>query len=94
MAKFTRLSAEEIDSALQSLPGWSVVNDKLHKEFRFKNFVTAFGFMSSVALLAERMNHHPEWFNVYNKVVIDLKTHEAGGLTNLDVELAARIEVL
>jgi 4a-hydroxytetrahydrobiopterin dehydratase len=94
MAKYTQLSEADIGSALADLPGWSVVDGKFHKEFKFKNFVEAFGFMSSVALLAERLDHHPEWFNVYNRVKIDLNTHEAGGLTNLDVELAKKIEAL
>jgi 4a-hydroxytetrahydrobiopterin dehydratase len=74
--------------------GWSVANGKLHKEFRFENFVQAFGFMSSVALIAESMNHHPEWFNVYNKVTVDLNTHSAGGITDLDFEFAKRVDAL
>ena len=67
---------------------------KLHKEFKFANFVEAFGFMSKVAILAEKMNHHPEWFNVYNKVAIDLTTHDAGGISQNDLELAKQIEAL
>lgn len=73
---------------------WIIENDKLHKEFIFSNFIQAFGFMSQVAITAEAMNHHPEWFNVYKKVVIDLTTHEAGGLSDLDFQLAIKIEQL
>ena len=73
---------------------WVIENDKLHKEFIFSNFIQAFGFMSQVAITAEAMNHHPEWFNVYKKVVIDLTTHEAGGLSDLDFQLAIKIEQL
>jgi 4a-hydroxytetrahydrobiopterin dehydratase len=94
MAKYTKLSEVDIGAALERLSGWTVVEGKLHKEFKFKNFVEAFGFMSRVALLAQAMDHHPEWFNVYNRVKIDLNTHEAGGLTTLDVELAEKIEAL
>lgn len=73
---------------------WTIENDKLHKEFIFSNFIEAFGFMTRVAIIAESMNHHPEWFNVYKKVVIDLITHEADGLTERDFQLAARLEQL
>ncbi len=83
-----KLSPEALDEALASLDGWSLEGGKLHREFQFRDFVTAFGFMTSVALVAESMNHHPEWFNVYNKVEVTLATHDAGGLTELDIELA------
>ena len=73
---------------------WRVVDDKLHKEFVFADFIEAFGFMTRCAIIAEKMNHHPEWFNVYKKVSVDLVTHEAGGLTELDFELAESIEDL
>lgn len=73
---------------------WTIENDKLHKEFIFPDFIEAFGFMTRVAIVAESMNHHPEWFNVYKKVVIDLITHEADALTELDFQLAARLEQL
>lgn len=89
-----KLNQTEIDQELNKLEGWTLEGGKLHKEFRFKNFVQAFGFMSSVALLAERANHHPEWFNVWNKVVIDLNTHDVGGLSDLDFKLAAEIDAL
>ena len=94
MADRTKLSEQEISNKLSALKGWSAVNGKLHKEFQFKNFVQAFGFMTSIALVAESMNHHPEWFNVYNKVIIDLTTHDVGGISNFDFEFAARMEKL
>ncbi len=90
--KPVKLSPEEIRSALAALPNWSAVNGKLHREFRFADFAAAWGFMSQVALAAEAMNHHPEWFNVYHTVRIDLSTHDAGGITNRDLELAAKID--
>jgi len=83
-----RLSQEDIDEELKSLQGWSVVNEKLHKEFQFDNFNQAFGFMTRSAMEIEKMNHHPEWFNVYNKITIELTTHDAGGITKNDVNLA------
>jgi len=83
-----KLSKTDIDEELKSLPGWSVVNEKLHKEFQFDNFNQAFGFMTRAAMEIEKMNHHPEWFNVYNKITIELTTHDAGGITENDVNLA------
>jgi 4a-hydroxytetrahydrobiopterin dehydratase len=94
MGEPKQLSDQELATALKPLSGWTVASGKLHKEFKFKDFVQAFGFMSSVALIAEGMNHHPDWSNVYNKVVIDLKTHDLGGITSFDVEFAARVEKL
>jgi 4a-hydroxytetrahydrobiopterin dehydratase len=88
------LSPETIAALPQTLPLWSVVEGKLHREWRFTSFVEAFGFISRVALLAESLNHHPELFNVYGRVVIDLTTHDTGGLSNLDVELAERLNAL
>lgn len=88
------LSTEEIREALNHLPGWEFIDNKLHKEFRFKDFNAAFGFMTRVALEAEAMNHHPEWFNAYKVVIIDLYRHLKGDVTDLDVELALRIEKL
>ncbi|NJN52365.1 MAG: 4a-hydroxytetrahydrobiopterin dehydratase [Gammaproteobacteria bacterium] len=67
---------------------WAVVDGKLHKAFRFRDFVQAFGFMTQAALVAERMNHHPEWFNVYHTVRVDLVTHDANGITERDFALA------
>jgi 4a-hydroxytetrahydrobiopterin dehydratase len=84
------LSKPELDTYLSQLDGWSIQNDKLHKEFKFKDFVRAFGFMSSMALFSEGMNHHPEWFNVYNKVIVDLMTHDAGGITSKDIDWARK----
>jgi 4a-hydroxytetrahydrobiopterin dehydratase len=90
----TKLSDSEIQSALAERPGWTVVNAKLHREFQFADFVHAFGFMTRAALAAEAMNHHPEWFNVYNRVTIDLTTHDAGGITARDFKLAAKLDAL
>lgn len=90
--KYNKLSEEEIKREMNSLKGWSLFNGKLCKEFIFKDFNEAFGFMSKVALEAEKMNHHPEWFNVYNKVRIELVTHDINGISNYDVTLARKIE--
>lgn len=84
----TKLSEDQIKKELANLPGWSIVNGKLHKDFVFKDFIEAFGFMSTAALHIEKMNHHPEWFNVYNKIKVDLTTHDAGGITQNDINLA------
>jgi len=83
-----KLSRTEIDEELKNLSGWSVKNEKLHKEFQFDSFNQAFGFMTRSAMEIEKMNHHPEWFNVYNKITVDLTTHDAGGITKNDVNLA------
>ena len=88
MVENRKLADEEIQERLAEVPGWEFVGGKLHREINFNDFVTAFGYMTSVALVAESKNHHPEWFNVYNKVIIDFSTHDAGGLTELDFELA------
>ena len=88
------LSKPEVAKRLTKVPRWRVVGGKLHREFKFDDFVTAFGFMSSVALLAEKRDHHPDWSNAYNKVVIDLVSHDAGGLTQRDFDLAAAIDAL
>ena len=88
------LNSEQISELLQQLPQWSLVNGKLHRELLFADFNEAFGFMSRVALIAETMGHHPEWFNVWNKIVIELTTHDSGGLSTLDQELSRRIEAL
>jgi 4a-hydroxytetrahydrobiopterin dehydratase len=94
MARPTVLSEAEISSALADLSDWSLESGKLHREFHFPSFVEAFAFMAGVALVAEQMNHHPEWFNVYNRVVVDLTTHDAGGLSALDLTLAKRMNEL
>ena len=83
-----RFSDSELKDALAALPGWSVVNGKLHKEYKFADFIEAFGFMTMAALGIEKMNHHPEWLNVYNRVTVDLTTHDAGGISSKDAELA------
>lgn len=89
-----KLSTDETKAALGRLPTWTLANGKLHRELTFDTFVMAFGFMAQVALLAERANHHPDWSNVYNRVVIDLHSHDAGGLTKRDFALAEEIETL
>jgi len=89
-----RLTDEEIRGRLDVVPGWTIAGGKLHRELRFEDFVEAFSFMASVALLAEKMDHHPEWSNVYNRVVIDLTTHDAGGLSARDFDLATAVNRL
>jgi 4a-hydroxytetrahydrobiopterin dehydratase len=86
-----KLSEAEITALLPKLQGWSVVNGKLHREFACKDFVTAFGNMTRAALVAEKMDHHPEWFNVWNKVVIDLTTHSVKGISDYDFKLAEKL---
>lgn len=91
-----RFSQEVIDTSLKSLNdnsenSWEIREGKLYREFKFKSFVSAFGFMTQVAILAERANHHPQWSNVYNKVEIYLTTHEAKGISKRDFELAQEI---
>ena len=83
-----KLSSEQISEELKNLPGWSVKDEKLHKDFEFGDFNEAFGFMTRAAMHIEKMNHHPEWFNVYNKLTVDLTTHDAGGITENDINLA------
>ena len=87
-----KLTEQEVNIRLQQLPGWAVKNEKLHREFKFADFAHAFGFMTTAAVLIEKMNHHPEWFNVYNRVSIDLTTHDASGITQKDVELARLLD--
>jgi 4a-hydroxytetrahydrobiopterin dehydratase len=89
-----RLSSEQISDELKSLPGWSVKDEKLHKDFEFESFNQAFGFMTRASMEIEKMNHHPEWFNVYNKLTVDLTTHDAGGITENDINLAKTINSL
>ena len=91
MGDFTRLDEIEIKKSLESIGEWSVDDGKLFREFVFPRFIEAFGFMASVATVAEKQDHHPEWFNVYNKVQIRLTTHEAGGITENDFGLARSI---
>ena len=89
-----RLNSEEIDTALSKLQGWQLNEDKtaIQKKFSFDNFIEAFGWMSQVALIAEKMNHHPDWLNVYNNVDVTLMTHSEGGLTKLDFKLAQKMD--
>lgn len=87
-----KLSDAEVIERLGQVKGWKLKDGKLHRSFECKDFVTAFGNMTRVALVAEAMNHHPEWFNVWNKVAIDLNTHSVKGISNLDFELAAKID--
>jgi len=89
-----KLSNAEIAEHLKALPGWELGEDRIKRTFRFQDFVEAFGWMSSVALVAERMNHHPEWRNVWATVEVELSTHDAGGLTELDMKLAAAMDSL
>ena len=88
----TKLTGEQIEKALAGLPGWSLANGKLHREYKFADFVHAFGFMATAAIAIEARNHHPEWSNVYNRVTVDLTTHDAQGITKKDTELAALLE--
>jgi 4a-hydroxytetrahydrobiopterin dehydratase len=87
-----KLDPEELASTLQQLPGWTVSNGKLHREFQFADFPHAIGFMTTAAVYIEKKNHHPEWFNVYNRVTVDLTTHDSGGITSNDVELARLLD--
>jgi 4a-hydroxytetrahydrobiopterin dehydratase len=87
-----KLTDAEVQERLQNVKGWSLENGKLHRAFECKDFVAAFGNMTQVALVAESMNHHPEWFNVWNKVVIDLNTHSVKGISDLDFTLAEKID--
>jgi 4a-hydroxytetrahydrobiopterin dehydratase len=87
-----KLTEMEAAALVSKLPGWKIVKAKLHREYECKDFVTAFGNMTRVALVAEAMNHHPEWFNVWNKVVIDLTTHSVSGISDYDFVLAEKIE--
>ncbi len=92
----TRLTDAERATLTQTLPGWSLVDgkDAIVRAFRFRDFSEAWGFMNRVALLAESQNHHPDWSNVYNRVRIELSTHDAGGLTDNDVKLARAINAI
>lgn len=91
MPRPPRLTPEQVAQHLPSLPGWTLREGRLHREFVFPDFVAAFGFMARAALVAESMNHHPDWSNVWNRVVVELWTHDQGGLTELDVTLARRM---
>jgi 4a-hydroxytetrahydrobiopterin dehydratase len=92
MANRGKLSAADVTARIVSVPGWSVEKDKLHREYKFPDFAHAFSFMAMIATVAEKMDHHPEWLNVYNRITVDLSTHDAGGITELDFQLAAAME--
>ena len=91
-AKTGKLTDSEIQSSLAQLPGWSVAAGKLHREFKFADFRQAFEFMAAAAPLIDKMDHHPEWCNVYNRVVVDLTTHDAAGISQKDVDLAKLLD--
>ena len=94
MTKDIKLDDSVIKEVLDKLPGWQIEDGMLSKDFEFKNFVEAFGFMSKVALIAEKMNHHPSWFNSYKTVKISLYTHSENAITRKDIQLASAIEIL
>ena len=87
-----KLTDAQISAGLTQLPGWKLQAGKLHREYQFPNFAHAMGFMATAAPLIEKKNHHPEWANVYNRVTVDLTTHDAGGITQRDLDLAALLE--
>jgi len=87
-----KLTQGEISAAVTRLSGWSVKDGKFHREYKFPNFAHAMGFMMTAVPAIERLDHHPEWANVYNRVTVDLSTHDAGGITQKDCDLAALLE--
>jgi 4a-hydroxytetrahydrobiopterin dehydratase len=90
--KVHRLSHEEVETRLRDIPGWALRDGKLHREYKFGGFAEAFGFMSTCALVAQKQDHHPEWLNVFDRVVVDLTTDDAGGISALDFALAIEME--
>jgi 4a-hydroxytetrahydrobiopterin dehydratase len=90
----SKLTEAGLQAALQALPSWNVLEGKLHREYKFPDFVRAFGFMTMAAIQIEKKNHHPEWFNVYNRVTVNLVTHDSGGITEKDVDLAKALELI
>ena len=94
MTRLPKLDAAAAASAHQRVPAWDLRADRIAREFLFENFVDAFAFMTKVALLAEKRDHHPDWNNVFNRVSIELSTHDVGGLSELDFELAAAIDAV
>lgn len=93
MVRPTALSSDDVQRALDQLhPDWSIVEGKLRRVVELSSFAEAFGLMTEIAIHAEKLDHHPEWFNIYNRVEIDLTTHDAGGVSALDIELANRID--
>jgi 4a-hydroxytetrahydrobiopterin dehydratase len=91
---YKKLPEQEIEHEVAKIPGWKVLNGKLNRTFEFESFVQAFGFMTKVAMEAEKLNHHPEWFNVYNRLEINLVTHDVNGISNYDIKLAENINRL
>ena len=85
------LQTEELNDLVAKIPGWEIVQNHIEREFNFGNFIEAFSFMTKIALICEKNNHHPNWENVYSKVIIKLKTHDLGGITNLDQTIASEI---
>ena len=94
MPKIAKLTDADVTRELDTLDGWQLEGDKIFREYKFADFVAAFSFMAGAALAAEKMDHHPEWFNVYNKVRVHLTTHDAGGLSAFDFELARKMDKL
>ena len=94
MTVITALSEQEIQQQLNTYNQWQLNGGKLYRRLVFEDFIHAFSFMTQVAIIAEKMNHHPEWENVYKTVVVNLTTHEAGGITDLDFELAGKMDEL
>jgi len=90
--KVSKLTDGEVKVRLRGLPGWVLQNEKLHREYKFGDFSEAFGFMATCALVAQQQDHHPEWSNVFDRVVVDLTTHDAGGISALDFALATEME--
>ena len=88
------IEKDQLDDFIEKNPSWMINNKTIKKEFKFDNFIDAFGFMSKVALLSEKMDHHPNWQNTYNKVTIELTTHDKGGITTNDIKLAEYIDKL
>jgi 4a-hydroxytetrahydrobiopterin dehydratase len=90
----SKLTIDELKTALKRLPDWQLAGDReaISRKFQFVDFDAAFAFMTRVALLAAKMDHHPEWFNVYNKLEVTLATHDAGGVTQKDIDLAAAMD--
>ena len=92
MARPAKLADAEVTQRLAALPGWTLANGKLHRELTFADFTQAFAFMTDVAREADALDHHPEWFNVYNRVEVDLTTHDAGGVSAKDFALARTLD--
>lgn len=90
--KYKKLTGNELAETIRRMNGWNLKDGKLQKSFKFSNFIEAFGFMTRIALEAEKINHHPEWSNVYNSVTINLSTHDVGGITDYDIKLAKIID--